>query len=53
MDLRGDYEGKAYQFALWTRVRDLSDMGYYLDLSDAYRLCFWPCRPRTCLMMAS
>jgi hypothetical protein len=27
--------------------------GYYLDLSDPYRLCFWLCRPRTCLMMAS
>ena len=27
--------------------------GYYLDLSDPYRLCFWPCWPRTCLMMAS
>ena len=31
----------------------LVSMGYYLDLSDPYQLCFWPCQPQTCLMEAS
>ena len=38
MDLRGDYEGKEPQYTLRTRVRDLSAMGYCLDLSCPHGL---------------
>ena len=40
--------------ASWGPVRAklLRGKGYYLDVSHPYRLCFRPCRPRTCLMMA-
>jgi|GEM_PF-5689224 len=33
-------------------LNELALKGYYLDLSNLYRLCFRLCRSRRCWMMA-